>query len=246
MRDAFPAGAIDSHVHVYGPGCARNEFPQATVAECRAVMARTGIARAVIVQPRRCGTDHTCMLNALAALGPDGRGVAILPSPISDRDLDLLGAQGVAGTRCFLDARRPETEEQATLEAARLAERGWHIDVAGDPRGLSEREVWLRRLPGRLVLDAAIAAGASEAMALAVLLRLLESGRVWVKLSGPDITLEVVHRLVAHAPDRCVWGSHWPHGSVDPSAISAWLPDDASRVRVLRENPSALYGFGVV
>jgi predicted TIM-barrel fold metal-dependent hydrolase len=58
--------------------------------------------------------------------------------------------------------------------------------------------------------------------------------------------------LLDAAPDRCLWGTDWPHPS-----LSAWMPDDgvlldrlgewapsaAERRRVLVDNPARLYGF---
>ena len=116
-------------------------------------MARTGFSRAVIVQPESCGTDNGCLLAALAALGPVARGVALVSATVSDRDLDLLSAQGVAGTRCFLRADEPDAPDVWARIAGRVAEHGWHVDLACDAGSLPEREVWLRRLPGTLVVD---------------------------------------------------------------------------------------------
>jgi D-galactarolactone isomerase len=94
------------------------------------------------------------------------------------------------------------------------------------------------------------------------LLRLIDRGRCWVKLSAPyESTLEgaprypavgaLVERLVAHAPERLVWATNWPHpGQSDPLSPSdlvrlrrAWLPTAALERRVLVDNPVELYGF---
>jgi D-galactarolactone isomerase len=98
--------------------------------------------------------------------------------------------------------------------------------------------------------------------AFAALLRLLDTGRCWVKVSGPYETSRtgppayadvsrLARALIAHAPERVIWASNWPH----PSARS--LPDDADLLdllldwapgadtqrRILRDNPAELYGF---
>jgi predicted TIM-barrel fold metal-dependent hydrolase len=57
--------------------------------------------------------------------------------------------------------------------------------------------------------------------------------------------------LVAAAPDRCVWGTDWPHPNTAympndgdlADLVADWLPDEALRTRVLRDNPARLYGF---
>jgi len=55
------------------------------------------------------------------------------------------------------------------------------------------------------------------------------------------------------APERMVWGSDWPHPSEAADRkpddarlfdlLSVWAPDEATRRRILVENPIALYGF---
>lgn len=58
--------------------------------------------------------------------------------------------------------------------------------------------------------------------------------------------------LAAAAPDRCVWGSDWPHvanWNYMPNVgelldvLADWIPDEAMRHRVLVANPARLYGF---
>lgn len=95
----------------------------------------------------------------------------------------------------------------------------------------------------------------------ASLLRLLESGRVWVKLSEPgyssaepfphgDVAARV-RALVAARPDRLVWGANWPHpdhaadATPDDAALFALLRgcmgDAPTQARILRDNPGTLY-----
>jgi D-galactarolactone isomerase len=50
-----------------------------------------------------------------------------------------------------------------------------------------------------------------------------------------------------------LWATNWPHpGQSDPQVrddalaldlLLDWAPDDATRDRILAENPAALYGF---
>jgi D-galactarolactone isomerase len=58
---------------------------------------------------------------------------------------------------------------------------------------------------------------------------------------------------VKAAPERLVWGSDWPHprlkeGNKPDDALlfdllTVWAPDEATRTRILVQNPEALYGF---
>mgnify|MGYP006252655943 FL=1 len=90
---------------------------------------------------------------------------------------------------------------------------------------------------------------------------MLDSGRVWIKLSGlyrlanaPYFdTDEIVSRLVRANPERCLWGSDWPHimlnGAEMPDAGSLMdafyrvVSDEKTRNQILIENPKKLYGF---
>ena len=94
------------------------------------------------------------------------------------------------------------------------------------------------------------------------MLRLLREGKAWVKLSGAyrisqagapfHDTLDFARTLVAAAPERCVWGSDWPHVSVEGPMFNTgalldllplWVPEAAVRNRILVDNPARLYGF---
>ena len=62
---------------------------------------------------------------------------------------------------------------------------------------------------------------------------------------------------ITAAPERCVWGSDWPHPDatkvLNPVAMpddvtllnlmAAWAPDAKLRHRILVENPERFYGF---
>jgi 2-pyrone-4,6-dicarboxylate lactonase len=118
-------------------------------------------------------------------------------------------------------------------------------------------------LPTPVVLDQFGGIEADAEPDLETLLRLLDSGKVWVKLSGPmRCTREefpysrmtpIARRLVAHAPERLLWGSDWPHvnmnGRVMPNdgdlvdLIGAWIPEEALRRKILADNPAKLFGF---
>lgn len=94
------------------------------------------------------------------------------------------------------------------------------------------------------------------------LLRLIDTGRVFLKLSAPyevskagPPTYEDVGRLakacVAAAPERMLWASNWPHPSVPEKPDDAvlldllldWAPDEATRRQILVDTPAKLYGF---
>ena len=100
----LPPGACDCHVHVYEDGfpvapSAVSKPPHGPLAAYRQVQAALGLQRVVLVQATAYGFDNRCMLEALRALGPAARGIAIVPPDASDAELERLHGQGVRGVR---------------------------------------------------------------------------------------------------------------------------------------------------
>ena len=101
--------------------------------------------------------------------------------------------------------------------------------------------------------------------AFTLVLKWLDKGRTWVKLSGAyqdtktgppayaDVS-KVAQAYVKAAPERLVWASDWPHPTEKADSkpddailfdlLADWAPDEAVRNRILVDNPVALYGFG--
>ena len=123
----------------------------------------------------------------------------------------------------------------------------------------------LRRLPTPIVFDHLgnlKPPEGTEHPAYGVIRGLLDQGRAWVKVSGAysntvvgpptyaDAT-RVAQAYVKAAPERMVWGSNWPHPNETSKPDDAlvfdlmaqWAPDEATRHRILVQNPEALYGF---
>ena len=105
-RRRAPAGACDSHMHIFGPATrypyidARDYTPaDALMADYRAMCDTLGIARTVVVQPSIYGLNHDCTAEAVENLGDRGRGVAVLDTDVHDGELERLHAIGFRGTR---------------------------------------------------------------------------------------------------------------------------------------------------
>ena len=145
-------------------------------------------ARVVIVQPTGYGVDNRCLLDALAAFGPQARGVATLPVDVSDAELARLHAAGVRGVRFMTLAGGLARWGELERVAARIAPLGWHVDVQLDGRTLPEVLPLLSSLPARVVIDHTgkfLTPVAPDAPAFLALRRLLDRGHAWVKLSAP-------------------------------------------------------------
>src|SRR5579864_6948428 len=87
-----PAGTCDTHMHIYDrkyPKAPTAKFvpPDAPVSAYRKMCARLGIERTVIVQPSTYGKDNRCTLEAVAAIGPSARGIAVVDEAVSDAEL---------------------------------------------------------------------------------------------------------------------------------------------------------------
>ena len=270
---AAPPGACDTHIHIYGPKdryrvlpTAPVEPPLALVSDYRKVMRRLGIDRVVIVQPSAYGTDNACTLDAMAEFGDRARGVAVIDRDVSDAELAGLNMAGVRGARFFMLKGGVIPWESLEPVAARIQEHGWHIQLQMDGRDLQERLAQLKRLPGTLVIDHTgkfLEPVDIDHPGFRALLDLVQSGRVWVKLSAPYETSKagpphymdvggLAQALIKAAPERMVWASNWPHPSAQAAppddavlldVLRHWSGDDALTRRILADNPAALYGF---
>lgn len=266
-----PANAADCHMHIYDPArtqlASRAPVTQAGVAEYRLLQKRNGTARVVVVQPRNHATDNQVTLDAVAQLGPNARGIAVLHPTVSDAELKRLDAGGIRGIRFSLGDPATAVVSLDMVEplAKRIAALGWHVQLHWPGDMIAESADLLRRLPCPIVIDHMgrfpPAVGTAHP-AWKVILGLIEKGRTWVKLGGAYLNTQigpptyadatrVAQAFVKAAPERLVWGSDWPHPSekVKPDdallfdLLAEWAPDEATRSRILVKNPEALYGF---
>jgi predicted TIM-barrel fold metal-dependent hydrolase len=93
---------------------------------------------------------------------------------------------------------------------------------------------------------------------------LLQRGKAYVKLSGfyfdtnvgaPTYADSIIRAsaFAREAPERCLWGSDWPHPTEQPNripndatlldAFAEAVPQEATRNRILVDNPARLYQF---
>ena len=266
----FPSGACDTHMHIYDshyPPAASSLLrpPDATVDLYRRVQSALGLQRVVVIQPSTYGLDNSCTLDAVAEFGADARAGVVVDDHVSDAELQDLTRRGARGARFHMLPGGAVPWEIMPAVANRVAGFGWHIQLQLNGHELIDRFDALVALPTPLVIDHVgrymPPVGPDDAR-FGVLLRLLDTGRCWVKLSAPyesapDSTHEyaavsrLVHALVEHAPERMVWATNWPHpGQVDPPSISdlsrlafEWMPDESDRRRILADNPAELYAF---
>ncbi len=271
--EPFPVGACDTHVHLYdgrypAVPTAILRPPDATVDQYRQFRDELGLTRVVVVQPSTYGFDHRCQLAAVAELGADARLVAVVDETVTDDELQRLTTLGARGARFHMLPGGVVPWESLVPTAARVAPFGWHIQLQVNGRELGERIGVLRDLPTPLVIDHVGRFMPPVNVAderFGVLLRLVDTGRCWVKLSAPyesarddshryDLVTAMVEALVERVPERMLWASNWPHpGQVAPPGPDdlrrlalRWMPSGSTRRRIMVDNPAELYGFGPV
>ena len=268
----FPEGACDCHSHVFGPQDAFPYLPNAAFIPLDAspqdyarMLHAIGCQRAVLVQPSIYGTDNRCMVAALTSGAFNFRGVAVVDEGISDSELEELHRVGVRAIRINLSSKTPGLPlDQAPKLAARIRPLGWHLQFFVRIGQVSSLEQIIEKMPVACVIDHfghAPASGGVESPEFKILLRLARLEHVWFKLIGPyriskqwplypDVA-PLARALAAAAPDRCVWGTDWPHPNTKympnegdlADALTEWLPDAELRQKVLVDNPGRLYDF---
>jgi predicted TIM-barrel fold metal-dependent hydrolase len=215
--------------------------------------------------------DNLVTLDALKAFGDNARGVAIVAPDITDGELKTLADAGFRGVRFSLwrpDSSPPipaATADAIELLSRRVAAVGWHVQFNLDAAQIVAIEGVLNRLPSPIVLDHMAHMPQPDGIAhpaYRIVRGLIDKGRTWVKLSvtsdssltGPPAYTDVNkvgEAWVKAAPERMLWGSNWPHPSEATKPddarlfdlLAEWAPDEATRRRILVENPEVLYGF---
>jgi D-galactarolactone isomerase len=266
-----PPNACDCHHHIYEsrykvdprstlrPG-------DATVEDYRAFQKRIGTTRNVIVQPSTYGTENAPTLDALAAIGPTARAVVVVDTTVTDAELKRMHEQGARGIRFNLAQAGATTPEMIEPLSKRINELGWHIQINASAAKIMETMPILEKVPSPIVFDHLAHIPQPEGVnhpLFGQVRSLIDKGRTWVKLSGAyadtkigpptyaDSTT-VAEAYVKAAPERCIWGSDWPHpGEREKKPDDAllfdllliWAPDDTVRHRILVENPANLYDF---
>lgn len=269
-----PAGATDCHMHAYlarsehptDPRSAFPPVPHGSIENYLQVQKRLGLARAVVVQPSVYGFDNTPTLAALAALGENGRAIAVVPPDISDNELSRLTDLGVRGVRFFMLPGGALSWDSLPELASRVAQFGWHVQMQTDGRFLADHAAVLRALPCRLVIDhngKFLAPVDPKHPGFRALLDLVERGNTWVKTSGvyetslsgapayADVAV-LARSLIDVVPERCLFATNWPHPTKPETPpddghlidlFMQWCSDPQIVERIMVDNAAEVYGF---
>lgn len=246
---AQPAGAVDAHCHVFGPGRTFPYAPERKYTPCDAPKEKLwalrdylGFERNVIVQATCHGADNRALVDALENSAGRARGVATVKREISDTDLRALDAAGVRGVRFNFVKRLVDSAPRDTLAA--IAERinslGWHIVIYFEAQELPELFEFFTSLPTTVVVDHMGRPDVTKPVdgpEFELFVRLMrEHPNFWSKVSCPerlskagppgyDDVVPFARRLVESFPERMLWGTDWPHPN-----MKSHMPDDGKLV----------------
>jgi 2-pyrone-4,6-dicarboxylate lactonase len=231
----MPAGAIDTHAHLFGPASRypyseRRGYtpPDANIEAYRALHQALRVSRGVLTQPSVYGTDNARILDALRQEPNRLRAVVSVEASVTDREIEQMNALGVRGIRVNLVDKggMPYSSlDDVEVLARRIHPFGWHVELLVH---VHEDAGLMRRLAS-MAADISIghlgympAALGADHPGFQAFLAILREGRCWVKLTGSyritalkatpygDVT-PLARALVAARPDRIVWGTDWPH-----------------------------------
>ncbi|MFA6265233.1 MAG: amidohydrolase family protein [Pseudolabrys sp.] len=267
----LPPGATDAHCHVFGPGAVfpyapnRRYTPEDAPKEMlRALHDHLGVSRAVIVQASCHGKDNAAMLDCIASDPARYRGVAIVDDTFTDKDYETLHAGGVRGVRFNFVKHLGGAPDMDVFGRVidRVKGLGWHVVLHLDAPDVVPLSDMIARLPLPFVIDhmARVPAAAGiDQEPLRALIKLARLDNCWIKVCGAeridmppyDKAVPIARVLVEVNPDRVLWGTDFPHPNsthdCDEADLVDLVPqyavDEATRQRLLVDNPARLYGF---
>src|ERR1700722_11335637 len=245
----LPAGAVDAHCHVFGPG---DVFPyaderkytpcDASKYQLFALRDFLRVDKNVIVQATCHGADNRAMLDALVSANGRARGVATVHPDVRDAELAEMHDMGVRGVR-FNYVRRlvdPEPDAYYHRIVERIAPFGWHVVLYFETADLEERWGFFTSLETDVVVDHMGRPDTTQSVdgpAFARFLDLMEEHlNFWCKVTcperlsvtGPPEYPDVVpfaRRVIERFSDRVLWGTDWPHPN-----LHDYMPDDGDIV----------------
>ena len=239
-----PAGAVDAHCHVFGPGDVFPFAPERKYTPCDASREQLfalrdflGFEKNVVVQATCHGADNSALLDVLEHSDGRARGVVTVKSDITTEELERMHALGVRGVRFNYVKRlvdpKPDDYYRGIIE--KIKPFGWHVVLYFEPADLREKWDFFTSLGVPVVVDHMGRPDVTKPVAnpdFELFQRFMRENDVWCKVSCPDrLTVsgspayaDVVpfaKAIVEEFPDRVLWGTDWPHPNMKKE-----MPDD--------------------
>jgi 2-pyrone-4,6-dicarboxylate lactonase len=271
-RLVLPPGAVDAHCHVFGPGAVfpysedRAYTPPDAPYEGLVALHRTlGVSRAVIVHASCHGSDMTVTLDGIARSNGAMKGVAVVDPGVTDAELARLDAGGIRGVRFNFVKHLGGMPDMAFFQRvlAQVEPLGWHVVLHLDAQDIVPLAPVIAAIRIPFVIDHMGRVKAKDGTgqpAFLQLLDLMKNPLAWVKICGSERVssagapftdaVPFAQALLAAAPDRCLWGTDWPHPNIagdmpndgDLVDLLGAMTDDAALIkRVTVDNPERLY-----
>jgi predicted TIM-barrel fold metal-dependent hydrolase len=271
-RLKLPPGACDAHCHVFGPDAVfpyapdrsytPPDSPYEGLVKLHGIL---GIERAVIVHASCHGSDMRVTLDGIARSKGSMRGVAVVDPGVSDAELARLDAGGIRGVRFNFVRHLGGMPDMAFFQRvlAQVEPLGWHVVLHLDAEDIVPLAPVIDAIRIPFVIDHMGRVKAKNGLAQPAFRQLLELMRnplAWVKICGAERVssagapfhdaVPFAQALLATAPDRCLWGTDWPHPNIAGDMpndgdlvdlLAAMTSDEALIRQVVVENPARLY-----
>jgi 2-pyrone-4,6-dicarboxylate lactonase len=264
-----PAGAVDTHCHVFGPADVFPYHPSRKYTPCDgpkdklfALRDFLGFERNVIVTASCHGPDNRSIVDAMIHSDGKAKGIATIEPDITDDELKAMADAGMLGARFnFVPRLADELPHEVYMDIARrIAKLGWHLVVYFEIHEVAR----LSALPVQIVIDHMAVPDVSKPIddnpGFAALMDMVGADdKFFVKVTCPerisklpppwDDFVPYGQAMVEHIPDRVLWGADWPHPNVKVMPDDGLLVDMIPRIattpelqhKLLVENPMGLY-----
>ena len=268
----MPKDACDTHFHIYEPDIAlkpdrRYTAVKAGLKNYRLMAGRLGLQRGVVVTGSSM-TSNAPSLAAIAAMGGDFKGLALIQPDVTDDELERLAAGGMTGFRISTRSVGGIGPEHLGDLAKRVAGLGWHVEI--HMRDLEEVVAVLPQLEKLTIpysIDHIAYLGPDHGPESPEFSRVRDhlagAENAYINIysvynltkSGPPAYEDMVANvgaLIEARPDRILWGSNWPHPTFDvplPNEgdlldfIGKTAPDPVHLRQIFVDNPARLYGW---
>lgn len=229
-----PAGAVDAHCHVFGPGDLFPFAPERKYTPCDASRDQLfalrdflGFDKNVVVQATCHGADNSAMLDVLAHSNDRARGIATVKPDIAIPELERMHELGVRGVR-FNYVKRlvdPKPDDYYRQIVDKIRPLGWHVVLYFEPSDLAEKKDFFASLGVPVIVDHMGRPDVTQPIdgpEFEAYVDFARTADVWTKVSCPDRlsisgspayadVVPFAARLVSEFSDRVLWGTDWPH-----------------------------------